>query len=30
MGVNGVTTAIGYTVDDARHHQYYLATRVPR
>jgi hypothetical protein len=27
---NGVTTAIGYTVDNARHHQYYLATRVPR
>jgi hypothetical protein len=27
---NGVTTAIGYTVDNARHHQYYLALRVPR
>jgi hypothetical protein len=27
---NGVTTAIGYTVNNARHHQYYLALRVPR
>jgi MFS family permease len=27
---NGVTRAIGYTVDNARHHQYYLALRVPR
>jgi MFS family permease len=27
---NGVTTAIGYTVDNARHHEYYLAKRVPR
>ena len=27
---NGVTTAIGYTVDNARQHQYYLALRVPR
>jgi hypothetical protein len=26
----GVTRAIGYTVDNARRHQYYLATRVPR
>jgi hypothetical protein len=27
---NGVTRAIGYTVDNARKHQYYLALRVPR
>ena len=27
---NGVTTAIGYTVDNARRHEYYLALRVPR
>jgi len=26
----GVTTAIGYTVDNARKHEYYLARRVPR
>jgi hypothetical protein len=26
----GVTRAIGYTVDNARKHEYYLATRVPR
>jgi MFS family permease len=26
----GVTRAIGYTVDNARQHQYYVATRVPR
>jgi MFS family permease len=26
----GVTKAIGYTVDNARHHEYYLAKRVPR
>jgi hypothetical protein len=27
---DGVTKAIGYTVDRARQHQYYLALRVPR
>jgi len=27
---DGVTKAIGYTVDNARQHQYYLAKRVPR
>ncbi len=27
---DGVTKAIGYTVDNARQHQYYLARRVPR
>jgi MFS family permease len=27
---DGVTRAIGYTVDNARHHEYYLARRVPR
>jgi MFS family permease len=27
---DGVTRAIGYTVDNARQHQYYLALRVPR
>jgi hypothetical protein len=27
---DGVTTAIGYTVDNARQHEYYLAKRVPR
>jgi MFS family permease len=27
---DGVTKAIGYTVDNARQHQYYLALRVPR
>jgi MFS family permease len=27
---DGVTRAIGYTVDNARQHQYYLAKRVPR
>ena len=27
---DGVTKAIGYTVDNARQHQYYLAMRVPR
>jgi MFS family permease len=27
---DGVTKAIGYTVDNARHHEYYLARRVPR
>ena len=26
----GVTKAIGYTVDNTRHHEYYLAKRVPR
>ena len=26
----GVTRAISYTVDNARHHEYYLARRVPR
>jgi hypothetical protein len=27
---DGVVKAIGYTVDHARRHEYYLAARVPR